>query len=312
MLNELNNRLMELQEKLQEGNKIRRRLEEAERSFKKLKKRLCELKELLDKEKKDVDNLDGMSLANLFYSILGIKEERLREERQEYLAAKLKYDQCLDELKALEKEIHDLKLQVEEINILEREYQDVLRKKEEILEKMGDNTSRELANLSEKLARARANAKEIKEAIEVGNAAMVELEKVLRWLDSASSWSAWDMIGGGIISTAIKHSHINEARNAASQAQYHLHKLERELKDVGRFQNLDIDIGSFATFADFFFDGLIADWVVHSRIRQSQENTRQVLEEVKQVIRELSDALQETEKEIDRILYERQELVKKA
>jgi len=73
----------------------------------------------LRRKKRDVDQLEGMNLTNLFYSILGTKEERLEKERQEYLAAKLKYDQCRDELDALEKEIHDLKLQLGEINVLD-------------------------------------------------------------------------------------------------------------------------------------------------------------------------------------------------
>jgi len=82
--------------------------------------------------------------------------------------------------------------------------------------------------------------------------------------------------------------------------------------DVGSFQHLNIDIGSFATFADFFFDGLIADWIVQSRISQSRENALRVLKQVENVKRRLERALDEAEREIERITYERQELIKKA
>lgn len=312
MLNELNSRFTELQERIQEGYKIRRRLEAAQKNYTELQRRIDELKGQLGKEKRDVDKLEGMSLANLFYSVLGTKEERLEKERQEYLATKLKYDQCRDELNALEKEIYDLKLQLGEISVLEREYQDLLRKKEKVLEEIHDSTSRELADLSEKLAKTRAKVKEIREAIEVANAAIAGLEKVLSCLNSASSWGTWDIIGGGIISTAIKHSYIDDARAAVSQVQYQLRRLERELMDVGSFQHLNIDIGSFATFADFFFDGLIADWIVQSRISESRENVMRVLRKVKQVEHRLQEELKEAEAENERITHEKQELVKKA
>ena len=41
-----------------------------------------------------------------------------------------------------------------------------------------------------------------------------------------------------------------------------------------------IDIGGFLTFADFFFDGIIADWLVQSKI---QEARRQVADAINQV-----------------------------
>lgn len=82
--------------------------------------------------------------------------------------------------------------------------------------------------------------------------------------------------------------------------------------DVGSFQHLNIDIGSFATFADFFFDGLIADLVVQSRISQSRENALRVLRQVENVKQRLEKALEEVEREIERIEYERQELIRKA
>lgn len=37
-----------------------------------------------------------------------------------------------------------------------------------------------------------------------------------------------------------------------------------------------VEIGEFATFADCFFDGLFADWVVQSGIRDAQDNVDQV------------------------------------
>jgi hypothetical protein len=69
-----------------------------------------------------------------------------------------------------------------------------------------------------------------------------------RWVKE--NWGTWDVIGGGLISTAVKHSRIDRARASAHQVQQLLRRFQRELGDVGATSDITIDIGSFATFAD--------------------------------------------------------------
>jgi hypothetical protein len=77
------------------------------------------------------------------------------------------------------------------------------------------------------------------------------------------------MLGGGMISTAMKHNRIDDARSAIHSAQRSLRQFEKELKDVQRDVSIHIEIGGLLTFADFFFDGLITDWMVQGRISDS-------------------------------------------
>ena len=56
-----------------------------------------------------------------------------------------------------------------------------------------------------------------------------------------------------------------------------LHRFRGELADVGRSADLNIDIGSFLSFADFFFDGLVADWLVQSKIRKGRQKVQQAI-----------------------------------
>ena len=83
------------------------------------------------------------------------------------------------------------------------------------------------------------------------------------------------MLGGGLLATAAKHSHMDEARDAAYHIQNLLLRFRRELADVqGLSGTLVEEVGSFETFADYFFDGLIVDWVVQSKIDRSLDNAR--------------------------------------
>ena len=113
---------------------------------------------------------------------------------------------------------------------------------------------------------------EIREAIEAGERALRSLQKAKSSLGSARNWGIFDLLGGRTISGLMKHVKIGDAKSSLNQAKYDLESFSRELSDVRDLQGLHIEIGDFLTFADFFFDGFLADIMVQSRIRQAQEN----------------------------------------
>ena len=49
--------------------------------------------------------------------------------------------------------------------------------------------------------------------------------------------------------------------------------------------------GSFAAFADFFFDGLFADWFVQSKINESLSNVRNAINNVENILQDLDSNL---------------------
>lgn len=140
--------------------------------------------------------------------------------------------------------------------------------------------------------------REINEARNAGREALYSLQQAEKKLDSARGWGIWDMLGGGMISTMVKHSKINDASNLMEEAQQKLFDFQRELQDVQVPARFRVEIGDFLTFADFFFDGLIADWMVQSRIGEAREQVGKAIEKVRQVLRTLDD-MAEAEEAID-------------
>ena len=100
---------------------------------------------------------------------------------------------------------------------------------------------------------------EIREAINAGERALRSLQDAKSSLDSARGWGILDILGGRGFSGLIKHVKIGDARSSLDQAKADLECFSRELSDVRKIQGLDIEIGDFLTFADFFFDGFLAD-----------------------------------------------------
>ena len=129
-------------------------------------------------------------------------------------------------------------------------------------------------------------AREIREARAAGIRALNSLRKAQDYLNSARGWGILDMLGGGMISSLIKHSKLSDAQRCIDQAQYDLDAFRRELADV----NLPYaEIDGFLTFADFFFDGLLSDLIVQSRIRDAIARLDDACRQVEDVLYRLEN-----------------------
>lgn len=129
--------------------------------------------------------------------------------------------------------------------------------------------------------------KEINEAIAACDNALYHLNEANNYLSSAGNWGILDVLGGGLISTFAKHSKMNNAQNEIQNAKNAVQILKRELQDVGRFEEINIDTGDFISFADFFFDGFVADWLVQSRIRKAQEQINSAIYQIQNIKNQL-------------------------
>ncbi|MCR4652259.1 MAG: hypothetical protein K5744_01015, partial [Eubacterium sp.] len=98
-----------------------------------------------------------------------------------------------------------------------------------------------------------------------------------------------DMIGGGLLSGFMKHSKMSDAEHEIDEARYALQKFSRELRDVSGYSS--IHIGEFLTFADFFFDGFVADILVQSKISDGKRQCDEAIRRVESIRAELQDKL---------------------
>lgn len=128
---------------------------------------------------------------------------------------------------------------------------------------------------------------EIREAITAGERALSSLYAAQNKLKSARGWGIFDMLGGGLLSDLMKHSRMNDASSYMEAARRDLEIFKRELADVSTSYNLRMDVDGFLTFADFFFDGLIADYLVQTKISQARGQVDEAIVKVSQILAEL-------------------------
>jgi len=274
MHHEYNDKISHVKECMQKKNKLAGLLKQTEQDLIREKLQLNKLLNEYEKEYKDVLNLETISTTSLFYTILGNKEEQLKKEKQEALKAKLKYDQCKHDVEFLVDETKKLVDELSEIEVCESEYEELINKKMEIISIEDEETNARLKKLIKRKENIHANIKEVDEAIKAGEDAIETVEKTINALNNAEDWGIWDLVGGGLFTTVVKHNHIDIARKYAEEAQRQLGKFKREISDINMVTNFEINVGSFETFADYFFDGLIYDWVVQSEIGKSLDTVK--------------------------------------
>ena len=129
--------------------------------------------------------------------------------------------------------------------------------------------------------------KEMEEAIQAGERSLDSLRKAQRQLNGARSWGIFDMLGGGLLSSAIKYSKMNDAARYMEEAKRDLLLFQKELKDVNVPLELKMEVGSFLSFADFFFDGFVADYLVQSKIANAREQVDYAIFKVENLLNEL-------------------------
>lgn len=133
--------------------------------------------------------------------------------------------------------------------------------------------------------------KEIREAIAAGERALSSLRAAQDSLNSARGWGILDMFGGNLITGLVKHAKVNDASKYVDAAKRDMTYFQNELRDIEDLQELDIRIGDFITFADFFWDGFLADILVQSRINDARAKIADAIKRTESVIGKLRSSI---------------------
>jgi hypothetical protein len=129
--------------------------------------------------------------------------------------------------------------------------------------------------------------REVQEAIFAGERARASLQEADRQFASAGNWGLIDIFGGNTVSGLMKHMKINNASRCVEEARRDLDAFRSELGDLRDIDGLNVDISGFLTFADFFFDGFVADLFVQSRISKGRRQVQEAIRRVDDILRQL-------------------------
>ena len=151
----------ELQQQVHRKAALERKQDALCEQRRKLKEELDTATQRWQEEQKDVDKLEGISLAGIFSALSGRKEEQLEKERQEAQEALLQKEAADNAFQKLEEEIRKNRDELFRLQDCEIKYQRALEERAAELEAMGQDTG--LLQLQKEIGRLEAEDKELQE-----------------------------------------------------------------------------------------------------------------------------------------------------
>ena len=281
--------LSELQEKIRRKKKAKTLLahftEEAARLNSIVEDRFKEY----EVEQEEAEALQGATLTLLFYSLLGLKEEKLSKEESEALAAKAEYEKAKAELDHVLARQVELRAEIRALGNCERDYEEMVAEKKAWLMAKEVAVNTEVEALEAEKAAIIRDSKELKEAMESGQYALRVARSVMDALAKAQYLSRVDTRGPGgrysVISAAIDAVHDteidHEKRNTVIRLDNSLQTLGRylqdfaaELKDVASLPMEHLPATRFGEgliLLDRWADGPISEIVVDVKLDHVRE-----------------------------------------
>lgn len=257
-----------------------------------LQKKAAELEAVMLQEQKDVDRLEGRSLAAFFYNVVGKKDEKLNEERRQAYAARVKYDAVAQELKAIEQDIAFTEEDLADLADCEERYARKIEEKRLAIEAAGNALSAELLEKEKALNDLQIQERELDAAIHAGTAVLRTASEVLNGLRNVENLSYPDRFGNHAQADRAKHEALDEAQKYAQQLQIALQRFNTELADTSIRESMRGSFDRMLKFSDSFFDDLLADTAVPERIRQAHTRVDQVLDQILGILRQLQTKLE--------------------
>lgn len=305
--------LLSLSQKVALKKQLEAKLDDLRDQRRVFDRKVVELRVEHRSEQDDVDKLEGRSLANYFYQIIGKLDEKIDEERKQAYAAKVKLDAAERELAAVDWEIQEIQSQLQELVGCETAYLAALESKRNAVKASGTPVASQILEIEERIVFFENQKKEIREAVSAGQSALGTADSVLSELEDADGWNTWDIIGGGgIITHMAKHSHLDDAQEKVEQLQGKLRRFKTELADINIQADMQVNIDGFLRFADYFFDGLFADWAVGDKISESQSSVQEVKNQINSALSKLSSMDVASDREIAALKSRIEELIVQA
>ncbi|MBE6887844.1 MAG: hypothetical protein E7484_05445 [Ruminococcaceae bacterium] len=283
-----------------EKKSIQLKLDELNKQKTQLNEKIVMLKSQYEKEQKDVDNLENNSLSKFFYNLTGKLDEKLDKETREMLTAKGIYDNAVFQLSNINTDIAKYEKRISELSGCEEQYEETVKLKLDELK----GTDPEIVKLQIELATCDNKLKEIREAVQAGNAAYTKAQEVSKELSKADNWALFDIFGGGLIADMVKYDHMDKANILVNEMYSHMAAFKTELRDIDMSVRVDTSVDGLLMAADYFFDNIFTDAAVQNKIQNAKGQVNNIIFAINDALYNLNE-MEKAEKEKSEQLNEK-------
>ena len=292
--------LAELREKIRRKKKAQNLLAHFSEDAARLNSIMEDRKKEYEQEQAESDDLQSAPLTLLFYSLLGMKEDKLSKEESEALAAKAAYEAAKAELDHVLARQVELRAEIRSLGNCERYYEEMLAEKKAWLLANKEAVNAEVEALEAEKAAIVADSKELKEAMESGQYALRVARSVMDALSKAQALNYHDIVGSrnDTLATAFresevdyeKHSALVRLDNSIQTLGKYLQEFAAELKDVATLPMEHLPETRFddsLLFLDRWMEGLFAEIVVSVKLDNVQKSMIPLMGKLTPIVKNL-------------------------
>lgn len=299
MLNEINIKLKKLKNDFSLKSTLNCDIEMLDNNLNKEEKELRYLERQLNKEKKQMDDLNKLSISNIFTSIFKNKKSKKENQEKEYLDAKVKYEKQLLIVNSLREKIKIKRNELDKIENCEEEYDKLMDEKINVLKLQGDYFTKEkIRLLDEKLNEYLKINEDIRKTHKIGKNLLEEVKLAKHDLEWSKKWGKVDMVAKDSMSSIAKQNKIRKVKLKFENIEKLINQFNKELEDI-KINNLEFSNITFAM--DIFFDNIFTDISVQRQINDSIEDIERLEDKVQNILYKLQIKNEEVIKKINNV-----------
>jgi len=255
--------------------------------------RLTTLSSQLDRERKDVDRLEGISFQRLAAALSGDREERLAKERPEAVRAELCYAEQNELVGKMTTELDAIDGRIAELGDVDALHLAAMDAKARMLTAQGDEHGRHVAGLAEQFWWACAMDRELREALDCGNELWRRLTAAMSYVARALKIRRNSSRHAG----AGRNTALREALRCMQDCRILLARFHAELADAGRGLAPDVPyrILSIRALPGYSMWGMIDDDETRAKLEHVGRALGFVRHEVHRCVGEVAQAVQQTQ-----------------
>lgn len=220
-------------------------------------------------EEQDVDRLERLSWATLYYNLLNRREEQLTKEQAEAEAALSHYETVKEYVADLQARKDELLAKLDVYAHADTNYDVLIQQKTGMLLQWQGAVNERYKSHVSSLSVADKQLRELEEAHNAGLKALNEVMQLVHFAGEALSLGNWDMFTKSVVFSMQKYQKLDQVKHQSYRVSWHLQQFKSEFADLNQTTdaNWKFDDG-ITQFVDIFFDNFFIDWSVQRRIER--------------------------------------------
>lgn len=261
-------------------------------------------------EAADVNALESVTPTRVWATLRGTRASEIERERGEWMAAETAVAELERAYDVARRSREELVSAIFALGDVYRNQERALAVEEGRLLDAGGGAAAQLVEISSQLASVAAQRAQLANAKVAAKAAAVALNDAARELASADGWSTYDtFFGGGMISSSVKHDHLDVAGGRLAAAGAALTQLSTEVAEVGLVGAGGLQVDDLTRTVDVWFDNFLTDWLVSDQIGEARKRTAEASARVAAVLARIAAKVAELDALESRLKQAREDVI---